>query len=378
MYTRTLEHIIEKNINRQKVTMLLGARRVGKTDLLTKVYNKHKDKTLWLNGEDSIAEQLLEERSVANYSKLLQNYTVLIIDEAQYIPDISRKAKLMIDNIKPLHIILTGSSAFDLVQMGQPLTGRTITHLLYPLAQHEWQQNEDLKQTKENLESRLIFGSYPELSSFSLDTDKMKYLHELVNTYLLKDVLVFEQIKNAQLLKDLLVMLAHQVGSEVSVNELGKKLGVSKNTVDRYLDLLSKSFIIFQLGGYSNNLRKEVAKNKKWYFYDNGVRNALISNFQPLSIRNDVGALWEQYLIVERKKLLDYRGAIVQHYFWRTYDQQEIDLIEEENGKIKAFEFKWSNKSTKIPKAFANAYPAASFEVINSTNYHDWIYADFS
>ena len=369
---RILQSVIESNLNRQKVSLLLGARRVGKTMVLKDLYDNYNQKKLWLNGEDSNVANLLEERSIANYKRLLNGVQLLIIDEAQYIPDISRKVKLMIDNIEPLHIIITGSSSFDLVQMGEPLTGRTLTYHLYGISVSELLAHENLLQVKEKLEERLIYGNYPEILSYENLEQKAHYLNELVNHYLLKDILVFEQVRNAKVLKDLLVLLAYQVGSEVSTNELGRQLNISKNTVDRYLDLLEKSFIIFSLGGYSKNLRKEVSKSNKWYFFDNGVRNALIGNFQPLAIRNDKGALWEQYFINERYKKLSYEQRITSRYFWRTYDQQEIDLIEVENTQLSAFECKWKDKKAKVPIAFANAYADAIFHTVHPDNYLEW------
>jgi predicted AAA+ superfamily ATPase len=373
VFDRKLLGNIERNLPKQKVSLLLGARRVGKTELLQSIYQKKKATTLWLNGEDADTALLLENRTQAGYRKLLEGFKLLIIDEAQFIPDIARKAKLMIDTIKPLHIILTGSSAFDIVQMGNPLVGRTITYHLYPLAQGEWQQMENLLQTRQNLEDRLVFGSYPELSNMKTSDQKANYLRELVNTYLLKDILMFEQINNSQKLKDLLVLIAHQVGNEVSMHELGKQLGMSKNTVERYLDLLSKVFVIYSRSGYSNNLRKEVAKSKKWYFIDNGIRNALLGDFRSLVLRNDVGALWEQYILAERIKTNGYRQFEVESYFWRTYDQQEIDLIEVQDKRMTAFECKWKEEKTRIPTAFSKAYPDIPFHVINQNNYLNWI-----
>ncbi|MDZ4757600.1 MAG: ATP-binding protein [Bacteroidota bacterium] len=373
MYHRSLQKVIEKNLSKQKVSILLGARRVGKTEILQAIYESRKDTTLWLNGEDRDTEVLLERRSEANYRKLLAGYNLLIIDEAQYIEDVSRKVKLMIDTIKPLHIIITGSSAFDLSQMGEPLVGRSITYHLYPLAQMEWKQNENLLQIKQNLEDRLIYGSYPELSSIENDDDKAIYLKELVNTYLLKDILIFEQINNSQKLRDLLKLIAYQVGSEVSLDEIGKQLGMSKNTVSRYLDLLAKAFVIYSRSGYSNNLRKEIVKSKKWYFVDNGVRNAIINDFRPAALRSDIGILWEQYILGERIKYNEYKQIHTESYFWRTYDQQEIDLIEQKNKKLSAFECKWKDTIIKAPTAFTKSYPKATFQVINHENYLDWI-----
>jgi predicted AAA+ superfamily ATPase len=374
MLQRRIFEILEKNRVKQKVTLLLGARRVGKTALLRKLFLKYESQALWLNAEDNLTESLLEERSVANYKRIIADKKLLIIDEAHFIPDIARKTKLMIDSIQPLHIILTGSSAFDLVQSIAPLAGRTISIQMHPLAQSEWQSKENAIQTMENLPDRLIYGSYPELSSIADLKEKSFYLNELVNTYLLKDILIFEQIRNAQVMKDLLVLIAYQIGSEVSITELGKQLGISKNTVERYLDLFEKAFIIFPLKGYAtNNLRKEVTKSKKYYFWDNGIRNALINDFSPINTRQDIGALWEQYFLQERRKHKDYNQEIYQHHFWRTYDQQEIDVIEVENKKLKAFECKWGNKKTRIPKAFKKTYTTANYQVIDRNNYLDWI-----
>lgn len=373
MIQRALYNNIIANTGKQKVSILLGARRVGKTILLQQIRDNTSEECLWLNGEDQTVADILEERSIANYKRLLQGYKLLIIDEAQYIPDISRKLKLMIDEINPLHIIITGSSVFDLQQTGEPLTGRSITHTMFPMAQMELTNMENLIQTKQLLDERLVFGSYPEVITLPTLSEKQQYLFELINTYLLKDILAFENIRNPQKLKDLLVLLAYQIGSEVSLDELGRKLGISKNTVDRYLDLLSKVFVIYNRSGYSKNLRKEVAKSSRWYFYDNGIRNALISNFNLPAIRQDMGMLWENYIAAERIKYNAYKSQFVNSYFWRTYDQQEIDLIEEKNSALSAFEFKWKQSKTKIPVAFAKAYPGVPFSVITSNNYLDFI-----
>lgn len=373
MYNRLLFQQIENHLDRQKVTLLLGARRVGKTALLRAIHEKIGSKSLWLNGEDADVHKLLEERTIANYKRLLQGYELLIIDEAQFVPDMGRKAKLMIDEIKPLHIILTGSSAFDIAQMGEPLVGRTIMHYLYPIAQAEMMQLENLLQTKQNLEDRLLFGSYPEVAITNDLQEKQRYLTDLVNTYLLKDILVFENIKNPQKLKDLLQLLAYQIGNEVSLDELGRQLGMSKNTVDRYLDLLSKVFVIYKRSGYSKNLRKEIAKSNRWYFFDNGIRNALINNFSPIAVRQDIGQLWENYVLSERIKHNAYTNNLVNSFFWLTYDQQEIDLIEEKDGQLSAFEIKWKQAKAKVPIAFDKAYTQASFTLIHQDNYLDFI-----
>ncbi|MBP6430629.1 MAG: ATP-binding protein [Ferruginibacter sp.] len=373
MFERLLEKEIIKTLATQKVTILLGARRVGKTSLLNKIFESYTKPKLWLNAEDSDTKKLLENRSITSYKLLLQFTTLLIIDEAQHIPNIGLVVKLMIDEIKPLHIIITGSSAFDLAQSGYPLVGRSITQHLFAIAQQEISLKENSLQTTQNLESRLIYGSYPELLMYEPIQQKQRYLKELVNTYLLKDILEFENIKNAAILKKLLELIAYQVGNEVSETELGTTLGISKNTVARYLDLLEKVFVIFPLTGYSKNLRKEVSKSKKWYFFDNGIRNAIINNFSTIPIRQDVGQLWENYLITERKKANAYNNNFANSFFWRTYDMQEIDYIEELNDNLTAFEIKWNNKKVKMPIAFANAYPKCSFTVLNKENYLNWI-----
>ncbi|MBX3257029.1 MAG: ATP-binding protein [Chitinophagaceae bacterium] len=373
MLQRALYNSILANTGKQKVSILLGARRVGKTHLLQEIRNNIQQGCLWMNGEDQTVADMLDERSIANYKRLLQGYTLLIIDEAQYISDMNRKLKLMIDEITPLHIIITGSSAFDMQQSGEPLTGRSITYTMFPVAQMELAKQENLIQTKELLDERLIFGSYPEVITLPALAEKQQYLFELINTYLLKDILAFESIRNPQKLKDLLVLLAYQIGSEVSLDELGRQLGLSKNTVERYLDLLSKVFVIYNRRGYSKNLRKEVAKSSRWYFYDNGIRNALISNFNLPALRQDMGMLWENYMAAERIKYNTYNHLFVNSYFWRTYDQQEIDLVEEQNTVLSAYEFKWKQDKTKIPVAFAKAYPGVPFSVIHSKNYLDFI-----
>jgi len=373
MFERAIYKTVFDNLDKQKVSILLGARRVGKTQLLEAIKKTVNEKCLWLNGEDETVANILAERNIANYKRLLQGYNLLVIDEAQYIKDIGRKVKLMIDEISPLHIIITGSSAFDLQQASEPLVGRTITYEMYPMAQMEIAKTENLLQTKQHLDERLIYGSYPEVLLLKTLSEKQQYLTELINTYLLKDILAFENIKSPQKIKDLLVLIAYQIGNEVSVEELGKNLGISKNTVDRYLDLLTKVFVIYKRSGYSKNLRKEIVKSNRWYFFDNGVRNALINNFNLLAARQDIGMLWENYICAERIKRNAYSFNTVNSYFWRTYDQQEIDLVEEKNDSIGAYEFKWKEEKVKIPAAFAKAYPEAPFETIHQKNYLGFI-----
>ena len=373
MIKRRIEDELKNGVIKQKVTLLLGARRVGKTELLKSIFEQNANKSMWLNGEDADTVQLLQNRSIANYQRLLQGISMLFIDEAQTIPDIGNILKLMIDTIKPLHIYVTGSSAFDLVQVGEPLVGRSQTFYLYPLAQLELNNYENALQTAQNLEERLIYGAYPEVYTLPTLQEKKLYLNELINSYLLKDILAFEDIRNANKLKDLLKLIAYQIGFEVSLDELGKQLGISKNTVERYLDLLSKVFVVYKISGFSRNLRKEITKTHRWYFADNGVRNALINNFAPLDVRQDIGQLWENYAMIERIKRNTYVNNIPNSYFWRTYDQQEIDLVEEKDGQLVAFEFKWKNEKAKIPAAFAKAYPEANYSLIHKQNYLEFV-----
>ena len=373
---RGIENAFTKKVLPNKVLILLGARRVGKTAFILNYLSKiPKEDYLQLNGEDIDDANLLKERSVANYSRLLSNVKLLVIDEAQNIQDIGLILKLIVDSIYGIKIIATGSSVFDLSnKLGEPLVGRKNTIYLFPFAQMEFGKHENYKETSSKLEERLLFGSYPELEQYPDWNDKINYLKEIINSYLLKDILVYEGIKQSNKIIDLLKLIAFQVGQEVSLQELARQLGISKNTVESYLDLLSKVFVIYKVPGFSRNLKKEITKSNRWYFYDNGIRNAIINNFTRLETRTDVGALWENYVASERLKNQNYKEKTVSNYFWRTYDQQELDWLEEENGVLNGFEFKWyENRKSKIPTAFSKAYPEATFEVINKQNYLDFI-----
>ncbi|MDI1356384.1 MAG: ATP-binding protein [bacterium] len=364
-----------KSLKPQKVTLLLGARRVGKSILIEELLKIYKRPYLYLNGEDEDTHLLLATRSVSNYSRVLNGNDLLVIDEAQNIPDIGKKLKLMVDSIKGLKILVTGSSSFDILNVsGEPLTGRSMTVYLYPIWQGELKEN--TLQTKQHLEDRLIYGSYPEIWQLKTGAEKKRYLTDLVNSYLLKDILILDGLRNATIVYSLLKMIAYQIGKEVSYNELGKSLGISKNTVEKYLHLLTKVFVLYKVSAYSNNLRKEISKSQRWYFVDNGIRNAVIGDFEPLALRRDdeKGLLWENYLFMERLKRNTYKKINPQYYFWRTYDQQEIDLVEVKNNTISAFEFKFSSKKTpKKPIAFGKAYPKAGFKVINDKSYLSFI-----
>ena len=374
MISRILFDKILSSLRPGKVVVLLGARRVGKTFLIKEIIKRVSEPYLFLNGEEFSTRELLERRTVKNYLAVLGDKKLIIIDEAQKIPEIGNILKLMVDGIDDLKIIATGSSAFDLQnKAGEPLTGRKITLNLYPLSEKELFVLEPIVNRKDNLQARLIFGNYPESYNLNSFEDKLIYLNDLITSYLLRDILTFENIKNSSKLINLLRLIAFQIGGEVSLHELAKQLQLSRNTVEKYLDLLTKVFILFKLDGYSGNLRKEVVKSSKWYFYDNGVRNAVIANLNPLNFRNDLGALWENYMISERMKYQSYSGMIVNNYFWRTYDQQEIDLVEEREGNLFAYEMKWNESKVKIPTAWQKAYPEAQYKVITQENYFDWI-----
>ncbi len=372
---RTIEKKLFSSMVPGKVIVLLGPRRVGKTVLINKIIENLNEPYLLLNGENLDARKLLEYRSTQSYINLLGGKKVLIIDEAQKIPEIGAKLKLMIDEIEGLRILVTGSSAFDINKYtGEPLTGRKKTFNLFPLSESELNQTEDIISKKANLRQRLVFGNYPELIHIPDTEEKTDYLKDLVNSYLLKDILELENIKNSDKIFDLLRLIAFQIGSEVSYNELGRQLSISKNTVEKYLDLLSKVYILHYVGAFSRNLRKEIVKGKRWYFYDNGIRNILIGNVNPIEIRNDIGALWENYIISERLKYQSYSRMLVYNYFWRTYDQQEIDWIEDREGKLYAYEFKWNpSKKAKQPIAWKSNYFDSEFKVINHENYLNWI-----
>ena len=371
---RLLQSRIAERIEPNKAVLIFGARRVGKTILMHQLISNFEGKTMLLNGEDDDALALLKERSVSNYRHLLEGVDLLAIDEAQNIPDIGSKLKLIVDEIKGIHVIASGSSSFDLLnKTGEPLVGRSTQFHLNPFSQREIALTETALETRQNLESRLIYGSYPEVVTLSGFKRKADYLRDIVGAYLLKDILAVDGLKNSGKMKELLRLIAFQLGNEVSYDELGKQLGMSKNTVEKYLDLLSKVFVIYRLGAYARNLRKEVTKAGKWCFYDNGIRNAIIGNFNPLSVRQDIGALWENYLISERIKANDNEGLGKEFYFWRTYDRQEIDLIEESSDSLTALEFKWGDKKPKVPVAFKEAYPNATFDVVSKDNYPNYI-----
>lgn len=357
-----------------KVMVIYGPRRVGKTTLLKKYLEGENDSVLFVNGDDIIVRQYLESQSIQTLRDFIGHHRLLVVDEAQYVEKIGLNLKLIVDHIPGIKVIVTGSSSFDLARdVGEPLTGRKYVLKLFPLSQMEISKIEKRHETTAGLESRLIYGSYPEVVLIRDNRRREDYLRELIQSYLFKDILALEGIRYANKLVRLLQLLAFQIGKQVSLTELGKQLSMSKNTVERYLDLLEKVFVIYRLSGFSRNLRKEITKSQRYFFYDTGVRNALIGNFNPLAVRNDLGELWENYIITERMKRQEYLRIVTNSYFWRTYDKKEIDLVEEREGKLFGYEVKWKKEHVKIPRDWTAGYPGAAFEVIHRENYLKFI-----
>jgi predicted AAA+ superfamily ATPase len=357
-----------------KVIVIYGPRRVGKTTLLKKYLESENNSVLFVNGDDIIVRQYLESQSIQTLRDFVGNHRLLVVDEAQYVEKIGLNLKLIVDHIPEIKVIVTGSSSFDLARdVGEPLTGRKYVLKLFPLSQMEISKIEKRHETTASLESRLIYGSYPEVVLIRDNRRREDYLRELIQSYLFKDILALEGIRYANKLVRLLQLLAFQIGKKVSFAELGKQLSMSKNTVERYLDLLEKVFVIYRLSGFSRNLRKEITKSQRYFFYDTGVRNALIGNFNPLAVRNDLGELWENYIITERMKRQEYLRKVTNSYFWRTYDKKEIDLVEERQGRLFGYEVKWKKERVKIPQDWTSGYPDAAFEVIHRENYLKFI-----
>ena len=371
---RTLQAKIEERLAPGKAVLIYGARRVGKTILLKEIFNKIEGKKMLLIGEDMDVQNMLQNRSVHHYRQLFEGMNLLAIDEAQSIPEIGSVIKLIIDEIPHIQVIATGSSSFDLLnKIGEPLVGRASQFLLTQFSIREIAQKQNGMELRQNLENRIVYGSYPEVVGMTSNTMKEEYLRDIVNAYLLKDILAIDGLRNTAKMNRLLQLVAFQIGSEVSYEELGKQLGMHRETVEKYLDLLSKVFVVYKLGAFSRNMRKEVSKAGKWYFYDNGIRNAIIGDFKDANSRMDMGKLWENFFITE--KLKDNQNHLLhcQFHFWRTYDQQEIDLIEEKNEVINAYEMKWGKKLPKAPAGFMKTYTGADFNVVNPDNYLEFL-----
>ncbi len=369
MIKRALKERLKPLLSGEHVVVLYGARRVGKTTLLQELARELKGNIKYLNAEKSSDRNLIDGVSFEQLSAHLDNIDFLFIDEAQTIPDIGATLKLISDELKEVQVIVSGSASLDLAnKIGEPLTGRKRTLTLYPISTLEMVKTE--AENQDSLESRLLYGAYPQVIGLKNYADKKEELFELVDSYLYKDILELTDIRNSDKIKDLLTLLALQIGAEVSLNELSRNLSIHVVTVQKYLDLLEKCFVIYRLKAFSRNLRKEVAKSSKYYFYDLGVRNAILNNFSPLKLRNDVGGLWENFLISEKIKQNEYSRRFANRYFWRTYDQQEIDYIEEVDGHLHAYEFKYNPKAkVKKPQVFLSEYENSSLNVISPENY---------
>jgi hypothetical protein len=370
---RAIYEQIKKDIFKGKAIIITGPRQVGKTTLLQAIMKESESKVLYLNCDEPDIRPLLENASSTSLKALIGDNALILIDEAQRVRNIGLTLKLLVDNFKEIQIIATGSSALELAnEINEPLTGRKREYHLYPFATAEMTANTSILQETRLLEQRMIYGFYPDI--VNSPAEAQANLLDLGNNYLYKDVLSLQDVRKPALLERLLVALALQIGNEISYSEIGQTIGTDNKTIDRYVELLEKCFVVFQLGGFSRNLRNEIKKGKKIYFYDNGIRNAIIKNFSPLSLRQDVGALWENFLVSERKKANHYANHYVNSYFWRTHQQQEIDMIEETGGKLYAWEFKWNEKAkVKIPASFIEAYPGSITGTINRENYMDFL-----
>jgi predicted AAA+ superfamily ATPase len=366
---------LDKYLKPNKVLVIYGPRRVGKTTMLTDFLAGCNLKYKLDSGDNIKTQEILSSQDFDKIKNYAAGYELIAIDEAQRIPQVGQGLKILVDQIPNLKVIATGSSSFELSgQIGEPLTGRKTTIMIYPISQIELSKLYNRHELENQLAQRLVFGSYPEIITAADNKGRRKSLEELVNSYLLKDILEIERVKGSKLLLDLLRLISFQVGNEVSLTELGKQLGINYKTVSRYLDLFEKSFVLYNLRGYSRNLRKEVTKKSKYYFYDNGVRNAVISNFNDLAMRNDAGALWENFCVAERLKRNGYKESFSNNYFWRTWDQKEVDFVEEREGKLFGYEFKWSKDAkTRSQNEWLDTYAESSLEIITPENYFDFV-----
>lgn len=374
MITRELQAKIEQKLFEGKAIVVVGARQVGKTTLFNEVLRNRPEKILRLNLDEADARELLTNPTMAELQQLIADNTIVMVDEAQRATDIGLTLKRIQDNFPQVQLMVTGSSSLDLrARINEPMTGRKWEYMLFPLSTGELIRTKGILFVRQSLESRLIYGSYPDVLNYQAEVRET--LTNLTGSYLYKDLLELESIRRQALLEKLLVALALQMGSEVSYNELAQTVGTDSKTVEKYIDLLEKCFIVFRLQAFSRNLRNELKKSRKIFFYDNGVRNAVVQNFAPLALRADTGALWENFFISERLKANHYAGRYAKSYFWRTKSQQEIDYVEECDGTFRAFELKWNPKrnTAAIPAAFTQAYPVSEAAVVTPDNYLEYL-----
>ena len=373
MIKRLLENTIKEKLFKNKILIIFGPRQVGKTTLLKEIVKDYPN-VQWFNADEIEVQSLFEKASLANFKTFLNKNALVVIDEAQNIKDIGIKLKIIYDNIKNVQLLVSGSSSFELAsELNEPLTGRKFEYILYPLSFEEMVLHHGLFEEHKMLKTRMVFGYYPEVVTHS-GNDLIEILRQLTGSYLYKDILIWNRIKKSDKLVKLLQALAYQIGNQVSYNELGQLVGLDNETVENYIQLLEQAFVIYRLPSFSRNLRNELKRSRKIYFYDNGVRNALIENYHPLELRNDTGALWENFIITERLKYTAYHNIYAHRYFWRTHSQQEIDYLEEYGGKLYAYEFKWNTrKKAKLPRAFLQSYPEAETQIITPDNYWEFI-----
>jgi len=369
---RAIQDQVEKSLFKSKAVIIYGPRQVGKTTLIKQLQKKLEPASIYLNCDEPDIRSSLTDTTSTQLKNLIADNKIVFLDEAQRVKNIGLTIKLLVDNFPEIQLIATGSSSFDLSnQISEPLTGRKYEFCLYPFSLSELKQIYNFQEIKRLLADRVIYGSYPEIALSPQQAEKNLKL--ITKSYLYKDVLKFQQVKNPELLRKLLQALALQIGNEVSFNELAGLLQIDKKTVMRYIELLEKAFVIFRLGPFSRNLRKELSKLRKIYFYDTGVRNALINNLNPFNLRQDVGALWENYMISERIKSNANNNYDVNNYFWRTYQQEEVDYLEEAGGELRGFEFKWQADKFKKPKTFLKTYSQSNVSLINKNNFEDFV-----
>lgn len=373
MIQRSLEHIILNKIGKGKAIIIKGARQTGKTTLIKKIIEEQSKNSLYLNADISIVRQQLQNVTVSSLKQLFGKAKLIFIDEAQRIPEIGITLKIIVDEIPEVQPIVTGSSAFELANnINEPLTGRKFEYFLYPISWMELSEHTNFIEALSQLNQRLVFGMYPDvINNFGTETE---ILFNLAESYLYKDIIAFQEIRKPEFVQKLLQALAYQVGSEVSYNEVSNLLQIDRKTIIHYIDILEKAYVIFRLPSFSRNLRNELSSKIKIYFYDNGIRNALIHNFNPIQARTDVGALWENFIVSERIKSNHYAQKRVNAYFWRTHQKQEIDYLEEAQGKLEAYEFKWKvNSNFKIPKLFMDNYSVSNSSLVHPDNFYQFL-----
>jgi hypothetical protein len=369
-YFSPIEPLLEPN----KVLVIYGPRRAGKTTILRELTENTSLKYRFDSGENIRVQEVLGFNDEEKIKEYAAGYDLIVIDEAQQIPSIGRGLKILVDSVPGIKVVVSGSSSFELAnQIGEPLVGRKKTLTLFPFSQLELSESFNPHDLKARLEEFLIYGSYPEVFLADTKEKKISFLHDISDSYLLKDILALDGVKKSKTLIDLVRLLALQIGNEVSVTELANELSTSTHTIEKYLDILEKGFVIVSLGALKRNLRNEIRGKKKYYFYDTGVRNAVLSQFNDPSSRNDVGALWENFMFIEHLKKHSYQQKYANLYYWRTYDQKEIDLIEEYDGTFHAYEFKWNKSAGGNPKIFLDSYKNSKFEIVNKENYWEFL-----